>query len=131
MRVMPGAIPTAIVLSATTLFVFRSAQSLGPESAVRRFVTSVKYGDVVGARQYVVQGLDSPAGSYLLAQARASATGGEMTITERRRQGSIVVVVTSNTSRSRFDVWVVSRVPQGWAVNAELTASLLQRLQGT
>lgn len=121
--------PTALVLALATFTVFRSAQTLGPESAVRRLVNSVQFGDVRGARQYVLQPLDSENGTFILAQARAQGNSSEVTITERLARGPYVIIVTSNTTRSRFDVWVVARSPRGWVVDADATINLVVQSQ--
>lgn len=113
---------TAGALVILTLAVFRSAQTLGPESAVKRFIDGVSKNDIGWAQGVVAQSLESPSGSVLIGMARFA--DGPIVIADRQNVGSHLIIVTHPADKpTTYDSWYLVRSNGRWLIDAYLTAA--------
>ncbi|MBL8059160.1 MAG: hypothetical protein JNK63_00420 [Chthonomonas sp.] len=133
----PGAsILTCVVLSALTLGVFGLEQSSGPESAVRKYLSSLSRNDVPGVQALITVPVDSNASLFLI-QALQPIASNPYRVTAKQREGNIALVKTDHeasvlTANGQQPVvvsffWVLSRERGVWRIDPIGTLRYRQR----
>lgn len=127
MAISATSVLTAAVLTVGTLGVFRSAQSLGPDAAVRQFIQGVRGGNYPEAQRRSLGDLNSPGGQVLVAMVRA--IPGPYQVVQRESRGDLVLLVVGSERGGvpMYEAFLVRRVNGGWRIDVDGTASLRLR----
>ena len=134
-----ASILTCVALATLTLGVFWLEQSSGPESAVRKYLTSLSKNDVAGLQVLITTPVDSRA-SLLLIQAFQPIASNPFRVTAKQREGNVALVKTDHEASvlaasgqqpvvvSFF--WVLSRDRGVWRIDPVGTLRYRERSVG-
>lgn len=127
---------TCFVLSALTLGVFWLEQSAGPESAVRRYLSSLAKDDVRGVQALITTPINSGASLWMV-RSLQPIVGNPYRVVAKQREGNVALVKTDHeatilTANGSQPVvisffWVLNRDRGVWRIDPEGTLRYRER----
>lgn len=114
----------SLVLTALTMGVFSAAQSVGPESVVRRWIRAVQSGDASSASVLINQPLQSQYSGWLIDAAATLPAGSSTRLVSKQRSGSLVILTTEhrvNPTMAAARYWVLQREGGKWRIDPQRT----------